>query len=173
MRGVFKIYNKYENNLYYYTVYCETNCYSSPQRVFDIYEDAKKENLKYNNHNNLGKIYYAMAIAYIFKADYVLAEKYIKKSTSEFKKTKYRAGHIFVMLTQAFLEYGQTRNISTNSVKRIINYIHGLDSIYEYLLLPLYIIKKDVTKIEEYKYKFEWLSFGETVQNIEKFIAHL
>lgn len=176
MEDAIKHYSKYdtfEKKSYYYTVYCETYCYSSPHLVFDIYEDAKKENQKYNNHNNLGKIYYAMAIAYILEADYILAKKYIKKSTDEFKKTKYRAGLIFVMITQAYLEYSQTQNISMSTVKKIINYIRELDNIYEYLLLPIYVARKDIAKIEEYKYKFEWFSFEETVQKIEKFIIRL
>lgn len=57
--------------------------------------------------------------------------------------------------------------------KRIINYISGLDSIYEYLLLPIYVAQNNKIKIEEYRHKFEWLSFEETVQNIKKFIARL
>ena len=166
-------YNKHKKNLYYYTVYCETNCYFFPQLVFDIYEDAKKENQKYNNHNNLGKIYYSMAIAHILEADYISAEKYIEKSINEFKKTKYRAGHIFIMITQAFLEYSQTRTISMTRTKRIISYISSLDNIYEYLLLPIYIAQNNNIKIEEYRHKFEWISFEETVQNIKKFIACL
>ena len=77
------------------------------------------------------------------------------------------------MITQAFLEYSQTQNISMSTVKSIINYIRELDNIYEYLLLPIYVARKDIAKIEEYKYKFEWFSFEETVQKIEKFIIRL
>ena len=47
---------------YYLTVCCETYCYYKPEKVFDFFENAIVENEKYNNHNNLGKIYYSIAI---------------------------------------------------------------------------------------------------------------
>lgn len=162
-----------EKSAYYYTVFCETYCYFEPELVINIYKEAKAENLKYNNHNNLGKIYYSMAIAYILKAEYSQAQKYIDKAHTEFKSTQYRAGDIFVMITQLYLGYGQTKQISSNKVKQIFRYINELDAIYEYLLLPIYIAKNDNNKIEEYRDKFEWFSYDETVQNIKKFIAQL
>lgn len=162
-----------EKSAYYYTICCETFCYFEPQSVLDIYKDAKSENQKYNNHNNLGKIYYSMAIAYILKSDYILAQKYIDNSKAEFKKTKYRAGNIFVMITQAYLEYSQTKKISSQRVKEIVSYMDDLDNIYEYLLLPIYVSQDNITKIEEYRNKFEWFSYDETIENIKKFIAQL
>lgn len=165
--------SKNEKSAYYYTVYCETYCYLDPQLVFAIYNEAKVENQKYNNHNNLGKIYYSMAIAYMLTAEYDLAKKYIDKSKAEFKTTQYRAGNIFVKIAQAYLEFGQIKKISSNKTKQIVNYISELDNIYEYLLLPIYVARGDRIKIEEYRDKFEWFSYDETIKNIRKFIGQL
>ena len=114
-----------------------------------------------------------MAIAYILKTEYSQAQNYIDEAHTEFKYTQYRAGDIFVMITQLYLRYSQTKQISSNKVKQIASYINELDGIYEYLLLPIYIAKNDNSKIEEYRDKFEWFSYDETVQNIKKFITQL
>lgn len=165
--------NKSEEAAYFYTVYCETYCYSEPQLVIDIYKEAKAENQKYNNHNNLGKIYYSMAIAYLLMREYNLAQKYINKSKKEFNTTHYLAGTIFAKIAQAYLEYSQTKNISSSKIKNIHEDIGRIDNIYEYLLLPLYVAREDNKKIEEYRTKFEWFSYDETLENIKRFLSLL
>ena len=66
-----------EKNLdYYLTVYCEANCYINSEQVFKFYNHTIEENRK---HNNLGKIYYSMALAKILKSEYSSLEKiYLK-----------------------------------------------------------------------------------------------
>ena len=108
---------------YYLTVYCETNCYFNPEQVFKFYNLAIEENRKHNNHNNLGKIYYSMAIAKIVKTEYLSAEKYIKKAYTEFNGTKYQAGNLFVLIAEAYLEYGKLRRISSKTIKKITEYV--------------------------------------------------
>lgn len=158
---------------YYLTVYCETNCYFNPEQVFKFYNLAIEENRKHNNHNNLGKIYYSMAIAKIVKTEYLSAEKYIKKAYTEFKGTKYQAGNLFVLIAEAYLEYGTLRRISSKTIKKITEYVDGINGIYEYLLLPLYVARKDIQKVNEFKEKFEWISYNETIENINTFINQL
>lgn len=158
---------------YYLTVYCETNCYFNPEQVFKFYNFAIEENRKHNNHNNLGKIYYSMAIAKIVKTEYLSAEKYIKKAYTEFNGTKYQAGNLFVLIAEAYLEYGKLRRISSKTIKKITEYVDGINGIYEYLLLPLYVARKDIQKVNEFKEKFEWISYNETIENINTFIIQL
>lgn len=158
---------------YYYTVRCESECYFNPKNVLDIYSIAVDENKRYGNHNNLGKIFYSMAIVKILQKEYRSAQKYIKKAYDEFKHTRYAAGELFVVITEAYLKYSQEGIISSNTVKKIANRIKELDGIYEYLLLPIYVARKDQQKIEEFKNKFEWFSFDETIENINKFIQRL
>lgn len=163
-----------EKNLdYYLTVYCETNCYLNPEQVLEFYNHAIEENRKHNNHNNLGKIYYSMAIAKIVKSEYRSAEKYIEKAYSEFKGTKYQAGSLFVLITEAYLEFAKFRRISSMMINKINKYVDGINGIYEYLLLPLYVARKDTQKVNEFKEKFEWISYNETIENINTFINQL
>ena len=114
-----------------------------------------------------------MAIAKIIKSEYSSAEKYIKKAYAEFKSTKYQAGNLFVLIAEAYLEYGKFRRISSKTIKKITEYVDGINGIYEYLLLPLYVARKDIQKVNEFKEKFEWLSYNETVENINTFINQL
>ena len=162
-----------ESNLdYYLTVFCETNCYFNQKQVFEFYIRALEENRKHNNHNNMGKIYYSMAIAKIVVAEYSSAEKYIAKAYREFKSTKYQAGNLFVLIAEAYLD-SKSKNISSMTVKKINEYVNSINGIYEYLLLPIYVAKKDTHKIVELKDKFEWISYDETIENINAFIVQL
>lgn len=166
--------NDKDKNLdYFYTVYCETECYFNPELVFSIYDIAIEENIKHNNHNNLGKIYYSMAISKIVKGEYSVAQKYIKKAHNEFDRTKYKAGNLFVLIVEAYLEYSKTKKISSKTTKKLQEYIEYIDGIYEYLLLPIYVAREDDKEIEKFKHKFEWLSYDETIENIKKFIVQL
>ncbi|WP_440286165.1 hypothetical protein [Eshraghiella crossota] len=165
--------NSTYNMSYYYTVCCETYCYFAPKKVYGIYNKALKENQKYNNHNNLGKIYYAMAIANIVCHNVKNAKHYIKKSYDEFTNTNYHSGKLFTMMAEVYLEYYETRDISIKTIKNIDTEITKLDGIYKYLLLPIYVIKKDQKMIQSIKSNYEWLDYGRTLKNITNFLRLL
>lgn len=161
------------NMSYYHTVCCETYCYFEPQRVFDLYSEAIEENQKYNNHNNLGKIYYSIAIAYIVSNDAYQASKYIKKAHTEFSNTKYHAGNLFAMMAEIYLEYSKTRDVSDETIIKINKQINKINGIYKYLLLPIYVIKGNLKMIESIKSNYEWFNFSKTLQNIKDFLEQL
>lgn len=165
--------NRAYNMLYYHTVCCETYCYYEPQRVFDLCDEAIEENLKYNNHNNLGKIYYSMAIAYTVSHDTYRASKYIKKAHTEFNNTKYHAGNLFAMMAEVYLEYSETRDVSTENIIKIKKQLKKIDDIYSYLLLPIYVIKGNHKMIESMESAYEWFDFSGTVENINRFLDQL
>lgn len=158
------------NLAYYLTVCCETYCYYQPQKVFDFFDKAIEENQKYNNHNNLGKIYYSMAIAMILSHDVQQAKKYIQKAHRVFNSTKYHAGNLFTMMAEIYLEYSVTKDVSSETILKVKKQLKEIDSIYEYLLLPLYVIKGNLNKIEIFRLKYEWFSFDITLKNIKSFL---
>ncbi len=161
------------NIAYYLTVCCETYCYYRPQKVFDYYDKAIEENQKYKNHNNLGKIYYSMAIAMLLTHDAQQAKRYIQKAYFEFTKTKYHAGNLFTMIAEAYIEYSETQNISSKTILKVKKQLKKIDFIYEYLLLPLYVIRRNQDRIEYFRMKYEWFSFDITLKNIKNFLALL
>lgn len=161
------------NMCYYLTVCCETYCYYNPQKVFDLYNRAIEENQRYNNHNNLGKIYYSMAIAKSISHEIYQAKKYIKKAHSEFNGTKYHAGKFFTMIAEAYLEYSETKDVSSETIMKIKSQLKKIDYIYEYLLLPIYVIKENKKMIHRIRLKYEWFDFASTLENIKIFLALL
>lgn len=161
------------NMSYYLTVCCETYCYYDAQKVFELYNKAIEENEKYNNHNNLGKIHYSMAIASLISHDTFRAKKCIKQAYSEFSGTKYHAGNFFTMIAEAYLEYSETKDVSSETLMKIIKQLKKIDYIYEYLLLPIYIIKQNNKMIDYFRSKHEWFSFDDTLKNIKTFLALL
>lgn len=162
-----------QNMAYYLTVCCETYCYYKPEKVFDIFEKAIEENKKYNNHNNLGKIYYSTAIAMLISHKTHHAKKYLQKAHSEFKKTKYYAGNFFTMIAEVYFEYSETRNVASETILKMKKQLRKMDFIYEYLLLPFYVMKENQEKIEEFRLKYEWFSFDTTLKNIKSFLSLL
>lgn len=162
--------NSAYNMSYYYTVYCETYCYFDPKKVYAMYNKAIKENIKYNNHNNLGKIYYAMAIANIVCHNISNAKYYIKKSYDEFTNTNYHSGKLFTMMAEVYLEYYETRDVSVKTIKNIDNEINKLDGIYKYLLLPIYVIKGNPQMLKSIESDYEWFDFNTTLENITHFL---
>lgn len=161
------------NMAYYLTVCCETYCYYKPEKVFDFFAKAIEENKKYNNHNNLGKIYYSIAIAMLISHKTYQAKKYLQRAHSEFKSTKYYAGTFFTMIAEAYFEYSETRNVSSETILKMKKQLRKIDFIYEYLLLPFYVMKGNQEKIEEFRLKYEWFSFDTTLKNIKSFLALL
>ncbi len=165
--------NRPYNTAYYLTVCCETYCYYKPEKVFEYYEEAVEENQLHNNHNNLGKIYYSMAIALLISGKAYKAKTYIQKAYTEFNNTKYYAGKLFTMIAEAYFEYSEKQKLSTRTMIEINKQLKKIDCIYEYLLLPLYILCKDQVKIEELRENFEWFSFDRTMKNINNFLKCL
>lgn len=161
------------NMSYYYTVCCETYCYYEPQKVFDLYDKAIKENEKYNNHNNLGKIYYSMAIANAISHNIYQAKRYIKMAHAKFNHTKYYAGNLFTFMAEVYIEYSQTKDVSSKTIVKIKKYINKINNIYSYLLLPIYIIKDNHKIIDHFKYIYEWFDYDSTLKNIKSFLAQL
>jgi len=170
-RGEVKHNKKTES--YFMTVLCEIYCYTKPQRVIYNFKSAEDINIKINNNNNLGKLYYSRAIAEISNKNFKKSNIFIKKSIATFEKTNYPGGTIFALLAKCYLEYSRDGKISKHTKNDIINKINSLDNIYEYLLLPIYIAENDTSKIEEFSKKFEWISYNETCTNIMDFLLKI
>ena len=77
------------------------------------------------------------------------------------------------MIAETYIEYSEKQNISAETILKLKRQLKKIDSIYEYLLLPIYVMKDNQRKIEEFRGKYEWFSFDCTLNNIKKFIALL
>lgn len=167
----YSTYNDSKNSeAYYLTVYCESYCYFKPQNVFEKYKEALKKNDELNNYNNLGKIHYSVAIAYLHRKKYRKAQEHLKKSSKYFLQSQYKSGLIFKCLAEIYYENAKEHKISQSKVNEIFDLVKDLDNVYEYLLLPLYILQNKNDLIETCRKKFEWIDFDKTIQNVKSFL---
>ena len=170
-------YSKFDNSrnseVYFLTVYCESLCYFSPEKVLEKYKEALEKNEELNNYNNLGKIHYSVAIAYLQNKKFNKSQIHLKESFKCFTKTNYQAGLIFECLAEIYYEYAMKHQISKSKIKEICHLQKSIDNVYEFLLLPIHIIQNENNIIQEYRKKFEWISFDKTLQNIKLFLERL
>lgn len=165
--------NSKNSEAYYLTVYCESLCYFQPEKVIEKYNEALKKNEDLNNYNNLGKIHYSVAIAYLSKRNYKKVKAHLKESSKYFTKTKYHAGLMFKCLAEIYYNYSKERKITKSKIEKIVELQKKLNNVYEYLLLPVYVQQNKDELIEEYRKKFEWINFDKTIQYIKAFWGKL
>lgn len=165
--------NSKKSEAYYLTVYCESLCYFQPEKVIEKYNEALKKNEDLNNYNNLGKIHYSVAIAYLSKKNYKKVKAHLKESSKYFTKTKYHAGLIFKCLAEIYYNYSKERKITKSKIEKIVELQKKLNNVYEYLLLPVYVQQNKDDIIEKYSKKFEWINFDKTIQYIKEFWGKL
>lgn len=77
------------------------------------------------------------------------------------------------MIAEAYLEYSETQNVSSKTFFKVKKQLKKIDFIYEYLLLPIYVMKRNQAKIEYFRLKYEWFSFDITLKNIKNFLELL
>lgn len=154
---------------YRLTTECEVLCYFYPELVKEKAAEALEINKKI--HNNLAKIYYALAIAELHCKSYGKAKELIKKSYDINEKTHYIAGNFFTLLAQAYVEYAQAGVISEYTVERVLQVYHRVDKIYGYLLLPIYLMSGNNNEVDKLRESYEWLDFSDTVNRYKEFLG--
>lgn len=77
------------------------------------------------------------------------------------------------MMAEVYLEYFETKDISAETIEKIKKKIKKLNGIYKYLLLPIYVIKKNYEMIEFVKSDYEWFDFNSTLKSITRFLELL
>ena len=77
------------------------------------------------------------------------------------------------MMAEVYLEYFETKDISAETIEKIEKKIKKLNGIYKYLLLPIYVIKKNHEMIEFVKSDYEWFDFNSTLKSITRFLELL
>ena len=76
-------------------------------------------------------------------------------------------------MAEVYLEYFETKDISAETIEKIKKKIKKLNGISKYLLLPIYVIKKNYEMIEFVKSDYEWFDFNSTLKSITRFLELL
>ena len=155
---------------YRLTTLCESLCFFEPEEVQRIEKEALEVNNRVKNNNNLAKIHNCLGIVAIHKKDYKKAYNHISKAIEINNHTSYRAGNLFSLIAMAYLEYAQKGSITPKTQKHIFELYDNIDRIYQYLLLPIYIINNDEENLIKIKSEVQWLDFDYTTDEYKKFL---
>ena len=151
---------------------CESLCFFDPEGFDELYDEALAQANDLNHYRNAGKLYYSKAIVLITKRDYKKAYSFINKSISINKKTGYESGELFALIARAYCNYAESGRISRTTLSTIDKLLDK-NQVYCFLKLPIYIMQKNNTMIEQLQCKFEWLDFQFTVECYKRFINSL
>ncbi len=155
-------------NSYYYTVLCESYCFFEPLKALIFLKKAFEINEILASKNNLAKLYYSKAITLIHSKEFNKSRELIKIAYQINKSSKYEAGNIFVLLAECYVDFAEKNSLNPIIVQKLEKLTSDL-KVYEYLLLPIYLMNNDIKKANALK-KYEWIDFEQTKIAINKFI---
>lgn len=155
--------------IYILTNLCETFCYFKPDELFKIENIAFTLADKLCDLKSKGKISYSRAIAYLHTKKYKLVEQNISDSISFNKDDGYRAGQLYAYMAQAYYEYARYGSVSKQTLDLITD-IHYEIKVYGYFSLPLALMEKKYSQLNQIREEYEWLDFDKTVSIYMNFL---
>lgn len=155
--------------VYILTNLCETCCYFKPDEVLSIESDANFLAEKFNDLKSKGKICYSLAIAYLHKRSYKLAEKNIADSIKFNQADGYMAGQLYAYMARAYYEYARYGNVS-NETENIIKSIQKKIQVYGYFSVPIAMMQERYSDLKKLREEYEWIDFDKTIITYRKFL---
>lgn len=157
---------------YAITCLCESLCYFKPEFVICNYETAIDLCHTMAQERSIAKILYSAAIAHTQCKEYEKARNLVEKSILINSTNGYIAGTLFAKIAYAYIELAQTRVISPQSVSSLKDLVNKL-GVYEYLMLPIYLVLGDIAAVTRLEHNYEWINFQTTCCEFRKFITRL
>lgn len=151
---------------------CETLCFFDPKEFDKLYDETLAQAAKSHYYRNMGKLYYSKAIVLIKKRNYEKANKFIDKSIEVNQNIGYESGELFALIARAYCDYAKSGRIS-NTTLNAIDKLLDKNQVYRFFKLPICIMQKNNTMLEQLRDKFEWLDFESTVACFKRFINSL
>ncbi len=142
------------------------------ESFFSIYEEGMAISQTLGHKNNIAKLQYAYGIACLQQRNYFKSIKNISLSYNENLTNNYISGQVFSKIAECYHEYA-TIGYITNELFINIEQMIVKIGIYDYLLLPLLIIREEQEKITQLKSKINWLDFEKTQASINVFLSTL
>lgn len=170
------LYRKYANNAvmksYCLTCLCETNCFFNPQYVIGNQKRCIDAVKAVGQERSRAKIYYALGIAYTVVHDFTNAYRYIRESIKLNEKCHYPAGKLFALISKSYFHYARDGYVPKRLVIEITELTKRL-GVYEYLLVPLYLILQEENNLLRLEETYCWLDWEKTREKCKKFIDSL
>lgn len=170
------LYNQYASNSvmksYCLTCLCETKCFFDPQYVITHYQESLAAAKSVGQERSRAKIYYSLGISYTVIRDFPKAIHYIRESIKLNNQCHYPAGKLFALIAKSYYYYAKNSSVPTTLLQDIVKLSEQL-GVYEYLLLPIYLMKGEEKQILRLKETYHWLDWEQTQKNYEEFISSL
>lgn len=167
------LYNKYASNLvmksYCLTCLCETKCFFDPQYVIAHHQESLAATKSVGQERSRAKIYYSLGIAYTVIRDFPNALHYIRESIKLNGQCHYPAGKLFALIAKSYYHYAKNSYVPKTLLQDIVKLSKQLE-VYEYLLLPVYIMRGEEKQILRLKETYHWLDWEQTQKNYTEFI---
>lgn len=155
--------------IYIVTNLCETNCYFSPDIVYNYCYEGLRLAKNIKDLKSQAKIYYSMGIAAVHKKKYKRVRKYIRKSMYLDTLDGYKLGILFSMLADIYLQFASGTSIQSKPFKHLLSKI----SVYGFLALPLVLIRGDNDEVDAIGRRYEWIDYNTTVKTFKKFLESI
>lgn len=161
---------------YALTGLAETMCFDvlDENSFLSIYEEGMAISHTLGHKNNIAKLQYAYGIACLQQKDYSKSRELISSSYNINLQSEYISGQVFSKIAECYHEYSTTGYIK-NELSHEVEQLVAKITVYDYLLLPLLIIREEQEqeKITQLKNKVNWLDFEKTVKSIRNFLSIL
>ena len=170
------LYNKYASNLvmksYCLTCLCETKCFFDPQYVIAHHQECLAAVKSAGQERSRAKIYYSLGISYTVTRDFPNALHYIRESIKLNGQCHYPAGKLFALIAKSYYYYAKSSYVPKTLLQDIVKLSEQLE-VYEYLLLPVYLMRGEEKQILRLKETYHWLDWEQTQKNYKEFINSL
>lgn len=160
------------NKSYCMTCLCEIKCYFEPQYVIEHYEEGIRAAKTASQQRSQAKLCYALGIAYTKLRKFDKAKESIDKSIYLNDKCHYPAGTLFALIAKCYYSYAKNGLIPQSLILEIETLSFSLQ-VYGYLLLPVYLITNNLSKVDEIQKHYQWLDWEKTKTNYLAFIDSL
>ena len=161
---------KYETiiqEIYIVTNLCETNCFHHPEIVSENCHHGLRLGKSLYDLKSLAKIYYSMAIAQLHYRKYKRARKYIRKSLFYNQMDGYQLGMLLPLLANIFLRQCCHLPLRAQSFDQLLDRVQ----VYGFLKLPIALLKRDLSLLNEIRHQYQWLNFDETLAGYQSFFG--
>ncbi len=170
------LYNKYASSLvmrsYCLTCLCETKCFFDPQYVISHRHESLAAVRSAGQERSRAKIYYSLGISYTVTRNFPNALHCIRESIKLNGECHYPAGKLFALIAKSYYYYAKSGYVPKSLLQDIVKLSEQLE-VYEYLLLPVYLMMEEEKQILRLKETYHWLDWDRTQKNYKEFINSL
>lgn len=157
-----------------HTSLMETLCWSMPEEAIQLAPKAIEINEIQQSKIELGRIYAALAIAYVLhNQDLEHAIEYAELANKTQQETGFQSGVLFSLIAKAMITLSKGNPEEISAAKNVVEEKVEQLKVYHCLKLPIYVYLGDEEAIEKLKTELDWIDFDQTLESVRSIINRL